>query len=106
MKRVVQHGARFFVERREELAFDSLDDRPHQGEVLLAVGSEADGVPSAVVRVATALDETALLEVVEDADELAPVEIERVGNRRLGLARLLGEQGEDAVLVEAAILLG
>ena len=56
---------------------------------------------AAVVRVAPALDQPALLEPVEEPDELAAVDAERVGDRALRLARALVEQREDAVVVRA-----
>jgi hypothetical protein len=40
-----------------------------------------------------------LLERIEDADELAAIQPERVRDRRLRLARPLSEKGEDAVVV-------
>jgi hypothetical protein len=75
-------------------------------ELAPAVGREADHVPAAVLRIAPALDEAFCLEVVEDADELAAVDAEDVGDRRLGLAVALPEQGQEAVLVglEAHVL--
>ena len=54
---------------------------------------------AAVGRVAAALDEARLLELVEEADELPPVVAERVGDRALRLARALVEDGEDRVVV-------
>ena len=54
-----------------------------------------------VARVAVALDQSPVLERVEDADHLAAVDVQRVGDRRLCLAVLLGQQRQDAVVVEA-----
>ena len=51
---------------------------------------------AAVVRVAAALDEALLLELVEEPDELAAVVAERVGDRALRLARALVEAGRTA----------
>ena len=51
------------------------------------------------MRISIALDQAALLEGVEDPDELAPVDPERVRDRRLGLPLALVEQGEHAVAV-------
>ena len=65
----------------------------------LPVGGEADEVAAAVARVAAALDEALLLELVEQADELAPVVAERVGDRALRLARALVEREQDGVVV-------
>src|SRR5581483_1044502 len=87
------------VERPEELVFDARNDRAQLDELPAPGRREADHVPAAVVRIAPALDEPAVLERVEDADELAAIEPEHVGNRRLGLARALVEQREQAVVV-------
>ena len=62
---------------------------------------QPDEVPPAIGRVAAPLDQLARLEVVEQADEVAPVVAERVGDHRLRLARLLGEQREHRVVVRA-----
>ena len=63
---------------------------------------------AAVVRVALALDEALLLELVEQADELAAVVAERVGDRALRLARALVEREQHGVVVraEARLLVG
>ena len=62
-------------------------------------GGQADDVPAAVVRVAAALDEPLLLELVEQPDELPAVVAERVGDRALRLARALVEHEQDRVVV-------
>ena len=54
-----------------------------------------------VGRVTPPLDQAALFETVEDADELAAVEVQRVGDRRLRFAYALVEQREHAVVVAA-----
>ena len=56
-------------------------------------------MPAAVVGVAPALDEALLLELVEEADELAAVVAERVGDRALRLVRALVEHEQDRVVV-------
>ena len=61
-----------------------------------------DDVAPAVIRVAVPLDQTLLLQLVEDADELAPVEVERVGDLRLRIAGSLAEEEEDRVVVRVA----
>src|SRR3954451_10222898 len=86
------------LERREQLVVEAARDCTVLGEYLLPRGREAHEVATAVSRVASALDEAVLLEVVEETDERAPVEAERVGDRRLRLARSLVEDGEDAVV--------
>ena len=58
-------------------------------------------MPTPALRVAAPLDEALLFQPVEHADELAAVETQGIGDRRLGLAGALGEHGQHAVLVEA-----
>src|SRR5919197_5536966 len=87
------------VERREELLLDLLRDPAQPYELALAVGGEADDVAAPVGRVAVPLDQAALLERVEQADELAAVDAERVCDRRLRLAVALAEEGQYAVVV-------
>jgi hypothetical protein len=60
------------------VVLDLLHDLAQAAELALAVGGEGDRVAAAVVRVAAALDQAALLEVVEEADELAAVELQGV----------------------------
>ena len=88
------------VERREELVLELLDHVAKPRELPLAGGRDADHVAAPVVRVALPRDQAALLERVEQRDEPAGVERERVGDRRLRLARALGEDREQAVVVE------
>src|SRR6188472_4551946 len=61
------------VERREEVVLDPPGDPAQPPERLLAVGSQADRLPAPVVRVAPALDQPLLLELVQQPDELAAV---------------------------------
>ena len=56
---------------------------------------------AAIVWVALPFDQLSLLELIEHADELAAVEVENVGECRLGSARPLTEGHEHAVLVDA-----
>src|SRR6266540_1740298 len=91
--------ARLRVERGEELVFDLPDDRAQPYQLPPALGRERDDVPAAVDRVPVPLDQPALLERVKDPDELAAVERERVGDRRLRVARGLAEQRQHAVVV-------
>ena len=85
----MQSGSRLRVERLEESILDALDDRAQPHELSLALSGQADGVPAAVVGVAAPFDEASLLERVEEADELAAVELQPVCDRRLRLARPL-----------------
>src|SRR5439155_2909618 len=73
------------VERREELLLDLLGDPAEPDELPLAVGGEADDVAAPVGGIALPHDQAALLELVEQADELAAVDAERVRDRRLRL---------------------
>ena len=57
---------------------------------------------ASILGIAAPLDQAALLEAVEQPDELAAVEPERVGDRRLRLTRPLGEERQHAVVVAAA----
>src|SRR3954452_13096968 len=85
-------------ERSEELLLDPLRHGAQLVEAALAVGCQPHEVAAAVVLVALALCEAALLEVVEDADELAPVVPERVCDLGLRLPRTLIEERENAVV--------
>src|SRR6266487_5829701 len=49
--------------------------------------------------VSAPFDQPPLFERVENADELTAIQAEGVGNRPLGLAGALAEQGENAVVV-------
>ena len=75
------------VERCEEVLLDPLDDHAELGELLLARCSQAHDVPSAVGRVAAALDQLLRLELVEQPHQMTPVVAQGVGDRRLGLAQ-------------------
>jgi hypothetical protein len=60
----------FVVERLEEVVLDPPGDPTQPAERLLAFRREADRLTPAVVRVALALDEPMLLELVQQPDEL------------------------------------
>src|SRR2546421_10391362 len=64
---LVQLGALALVELGEELVFEAAGERSELRERALAVGSELDDVAATVGRGAAALDEAALLELVEQA---------------------------------------
>jgi hypothetical protein len=97
----VEAGTIGAVERCEELALDARGDRAELGELLASGGRQADDMAAPVVRIGAALDQLVLLERVEEADELAPVELQRIGDRRLRIARALVEQRQDGVVVRA-----
>ena len=77
------------VERSQQLVSQAVGDRAQANENAPALGRQADDVPAPVARVPLALDEAALLEGVQDPDQLAAVELERVGNRGLLRAPLM-----------------
>src|SRR5439155_16788086 len=83
----VQVRAFLLAERGEEVILDLLRERSQPPQHPLAIAGEADEVSAAVVRIATALDQPALLELVEESDQLAPVVAQRVGDRALRLSR-------------------
>ena len=77
--------------------------------LLRPAGVRADRVAAAVVLVAAAFHQAGLLQGVEDADEHAPVDPERVRDGGLRLAGALAEEGEHAVverIVAGALELG
>src|ERR671934_667540 len=107
-EQVVESRAFLVGERIEEHGLTLAGDRAQSAERLLALGSQADEMPSPVLRVAPALDETALFELVEQADELAAVVAKGVGDRPLRLVRPLVERDQDRVVigVKAGLLVG
>lgn len=97
----MQGLAALCVERGEQLVSQPFDDRTEPNEDTTALGRQADDVPASIAWVALALHEAALLERVQDPDQLAAVELEGVGDRGLRLPGLFAEEGEHAVVVEA-----
>src|SRR5262245_15252092 len=81
----VQGGAFSFAERREEIVVDLAGKDSEAPERSLPVRCQPDEVPPTVVRIAAALDEPLLFQLVEQPDQLAAVIAERVGDRPLGL---------------------
>src|SRR5436190_17320445 len=73
------------IERLEHLLVDPLDGLAEGRELPAAARSQADEVAPAVLRVARALHEAPLLQRIEEADELAAIDAEGIGDRRLGL---------------------
>jgi len=95
----VQVRAFLLAERGEEVILDLLRERSQPPQHPLAIAGEADEVSAAVVRIATALDQPALLELVEESDQLAPVVAQRVGDRALRLSRAFVQDEQDRVMV-------
>ena len=60
---------------------------------------QPDEMPPPIGRVAAPLDQLARLEIVEQADEVAPVVAESVRDHRLRLTRLLAKERENGVVV-------
>ena len=60
---------------------------------------------TAILGIALPLDQSSLLELVEHAHELAAVEVEHVGDRRLGSTRPDAEGRQHSVLVQGEPLL-
>ena len=97
----LQRGSVAGIERCQELSLDALDDLAEGCELLATRRGQADDVAAAVARIAATLDQSMLLERVEQPDKLAPVELKGVGDRRLRVARALVEQRQDGVVVRA-----
>src|SRR5207244_6133624 len=81
-------------------------DRPEADERASTGRCKADRLATAVVGIATPLDQSALLQPVEQPDQLAAVEPQRVGDRRLHLPRALLEQREHTEVIRREPLLG
>ena len=88
----LQLFALVFGERREELALDLARELAEADEHSSALGSKPHEVAAAIARVAAALDEASLLELVEQTDELATVIAERVRDRTLRLVLVLARE--------------
>jgi hypothetical protein len=84
------------AERGEQLLLDASRAGAQVLERAPAGVGERDDVAPAVGRVAAALDEAALLELVEQPDQLSAVVAERVGDRALRLARALASTASTA----------
>ena len=82
----VELGSFVLVERGEELVVELAGERTELGERPLAGGGQPNDVASPVGRVAASLDEAAILELVEQAHELAAVLAESICDRSLRLA--------------------
>jgi hypothetical protein len=69
----VERGLLALVEAGEEVVLELDGEGAQLREGALAVGRHPDGLPTAVRRVALALDQPAVLQLVEEADELAAI---------------------------------
>ena len=96
----MQLSAALRIERLEELVLQLLDHLADLVEGALAVGRDTDDVAAAILRIPLACDQATRLERVEEGDEPAGVESERVGDRRLRCADALGQDRQDAVVVD------
>ena len=95
-EQVVQRAALLGVERGEELLLDALRDRAELCERLASLRRQRHQVAPAVDRIPLAQHEPALLEVVEQADDLAAVVVEPVGDHPLRGAGALVEDDSTA----------
>src|SRR5947207_1438497 len=77
------------VEGGEELVFEALREAAEPTERLSSGRRDLDDLPAAIGGVAAPFDQTGLLELVEQADQLALVVAESVGDRALRLTRPL-----------------
>src|ERR1700680_4622588 len=87
-----ERGAIVFVEGREDLFVDASYELAEACKSPPAEGREAHDVAAPGVRVAAAFDQVVLLECVQESDERAAVEVERVGDRSLCLACVFVEE--------------
>src|SRR3954464_625789 len=87
------------VERGEELVFEALREAPEAIECRSPRWCDLDDLPAPVGGISAPLDQPGLVELVEQADQLAPVVAEGVGDRALRLARPLVEDGQDRMVI-------
>src|SRR5690349_21341997 len=87
------------VERNEELRFETLREAAQTLERAASRRCHAHDLPPPVGGVALPFDEPLLLELVEQADELALVVAERSGDRALRLARAFVQHRENRMVV-------
>src|SRR5690348_6035665 len=91
----------FTVQRSKEFFVDQLDDGAQPAQRPFPLGSEADEMAAPVARIALPLEQSALLELVQQPDQVAAVVAEHVGDHRLRLGRLLVEQREHCIVIRA-----
>src|SRR6266576_1535690 len=87
------------VEGGEELVFEAFREAAEPTERLSSVRRDLDDLSAPIGRVAAPLDQTGLLELVEQADQLALVVAEGVGDCAWRLTRSLVEDGQDRVVI-------
>ena len=90
-QQVAQGRPLFAAEGFEDLVLQLAENRAKLRQPTPAGGGEAHDVAAAIIRIAAALYEALLLQVVEHTDELAAVEPEGVGDGRLSVPRALVE---------------
>ena len=69
----VQGGPALRVEQREQLVFEPVDPCTKANQLAPAPPGQADDVAAAIVRISMPLDQSALLQPIEDADELTAI---------------------------------
>ena len=89
------------IERSKELVFEAIDPGTESNELPAALGRQADDVTATILRISVPLDEPALLQAVQNSNQLTAIDGQRVGDRRLGSPRLLPEEGQHAVVILA-----
>jgi hypothetical protein len=73
------------AQRRQEIRFDLTGEGPKCTKLPLSLGSDLHELPAAVLGIAATLDESPLLQLVEEAHELAAVVAESVRDGALSL---------------------
>src|SRR6266550_4581003 len=97
----MERGAARSVEWSEELVFEAVDAGAESNELPPALGRQADHVTATILRIPVPLDEPALLQPVQNSNQLTAIDGQCVGDRRLGSSRLLPEEGQHAVVILA-----
>lgn len=95
LEQVVEVVALVFAECGQQGILVLTGERAEGGEHPAAVGGEVEGMAAAVVPVAATLDETALIEGVEEGDEAAGHHLQTGGEGLLGNARAGAEDPQD-----------
>jgi FMN-dependent NADH-azoreductase len=91
-EQVVEGGSLFGTERSEQLVFDAAESLLGEAEFALPHRGELDDVAAAVSGVAAARDQPTLFEFVQEADDVARVEMKRLRQALLARRSLLVKQ--------------